>query len=63
MTRIIQFCIILLPGLSVGIIWDRMTLVIPVVAACTFLATHYKGDVGKKDSVSSMKKSDELELD
>lgn len=63
MTRIIQFCLILLPGLTVGIIWDRMTLVIPVVAACTFLATHFKGDIGKKDSSTNLKKSDELELD
>lgn len=49
--KLIQFCIILIPGLIVGILWDRMTLVIPVVAACTFLATHYKGDadLAKKD--------------
>ena len=62
MSRIIPFCIILLPGLFVGIVWDRMTLVIPVVAACTFLATHFKGDIGKKDSDHTMKK-DELDFD
>lgn len=58
MKSIIQFCIILIPGLVVGIVWDRMTLVIPVVAACTFLATHYKGDIGKKDFA---KKDDDLD--
>lgn len=52
MTKFWQFCIILIPGLVVGIIWNRMTLVIPVVAACTFLAStivRTDKDLGKKD--------------
>lgn len=52
MTKFWQFCIILIPGLIVGIIWNRMTLVIPVVAACTFLAStivRTDKDLSKKD--------------